>query len=197
MKARRALLALDKLGAVGAFLAAAAAPCCFPLLAAVGAALGLGALQAWRGYMDYVIQGFVLVSGVGGVFAFRQHRQAWPLTVVLASVGAIFIAFYIRYHVTLIYAGLAGLGASALWTFVIKRRVGARCRPITLQSTITCPNCGHRTEEKMPTDACRYFYECQNCHVMLKPKPGDCCVFCSYGSVKCPPIQAGVSCCDA
>ena len=66
MKDPRALSALDKLGAVGAFLAAAAAPCCFPLLAAVGAALGLGALQAWRGYMDYVIQGFVLVSGVGG-----------------------------------------------------------------------------------------------------------------------------------
>jgi len=22
-------------------------------------------------------------------------------------------------------------------------------------------------------------------------KPGDCCVFCSYGSVPCPPIQAG------
>jgi hypothetical protein len=25
---------------------------------------------------------------------------------------------------------------------------------------------------------------------MLRPKPGDCCVFCSYGSVPCPPIQA-------
>lgn len=24
---------------------------------------------------------------------------------------------------------------------------------------------------------------------MLRPKAGDCCVFCSYGSVKCPPIQ--------
>jgi hypothetical protein len=23
----------------------------------------------------------------------------------------------------------------------------------------------------------------------LRPKPGDCCVFCSFGSVKCPPIQ--------
>ncbi len=41
----------------------------------------------------------------------------------------------------------------------------------------------------MPTDACQYFYECANCGVMLKPKEGDCCVFCSYGSVPCPPIQ--------
>ena len=23
----------------------------------------------------------------------------------------------------------------------------------------------------------------------LRPKPGDCCVFCSYGSVPCPPVQ--------
>lgn len=41
----------------------------------------------------------------------------------------------------------------------------------------------------MPTDACLYFYECGQCHTLLRPKPGDCCVFCSYGSVKCPPQQ--------
>src|SRR6266536_6314970 len=90
-------LLLDKLGVLGAFLAAAAAPCCFPLLAAVGAALGLGALQSWRGYMDYAIQGFVLISAVGGVFAFRQHRQAWPLGVGLTSAVLVFFAFYASY----------------------------------------------------------------------------------------------------
>lgn len=26
--------------------------------------------------------------------------------------------------------------------------------------------------------------------------PGDCCVFCSYGSAKCPPIQARSACCE-
>ncbi|HEX3339553.1 MAG TPA: GDCCVxC domain-containing (seleno)protein [Pseudolabrys sp.] len=29
----------------------------------------------------------------------------------------------------------------------------------------------------------------------VKLKPGDCCVFCPYGSVPCPPVQAG-SCCN-
>ncbi|WP_349666169.1 GDCCVxC domain-containing (seleno)protein, partial [Sinorhizobium sp. 6-117] len=24
---------------------------------------------------------------------------------------------------------------------------------------------------------------------LLRPRPGDCCVFCSFGSVKCPPVQ--------
>jgi hypothetical protein len=41
----------------------------------------------------------------------------------------------------------------------------------------------------MPTDACQYFYDCQGCGAVLKPKPGDCCVFCSFGDVPCPPVQ--------
>ncbi len=47
----------------------------------------------------------------------------------------------------------------------------------------------------MPTDACLYFYECTGCHALLRPKAGDCCVFCSFGSVKCPPIQQSSHCC--
>ena len=62
---------------------------------------------------------------------------------------------------------------------------------VILESTLTCPNCGASKVETMPTDACTYFYECTGCHTMLKPTPGDCCVFCSYGSVPCPPIQEG------
>ena len=56
-------------------------------------------------------------------------------------------------------------------------------------STITCRVCGMAKTEAMPTDACQYFYECTGCGTLLRPKPGDCCVFCSYGSVPCPPIQ--------
>ena len=56
-------------------------------------------------------------------------------------------------------------------------------------STLTCPHCGHRRQETMPTDACVWFYECRHCGAVLRPKPGDCCVFCSYGSVPCPPVQ--------
>ena len=68
------------------------------------------------------------------------------------------------------------------------------------QSTITCPVCGFSKEETMPLDACLYFYECQNCHALLRPKAGDCCVFCSFGSVVCPPRQtpdaaSGGACC--
>lgn len=69
-------------------------------------------------------------------------------------------------------------------------------KTILLQSVITCTVCGHKEVEIMPTNACQYFYECKNCKARLKPKKGDCCVFCSYGTVKCPPIQLGSSCCS-
>ena len=64
-----------------------------------------------------------------------------------------------------------------------------------LVSTLTCPHCGYRAIETMPVDACQFFYDCRGCGVRLKPKPGDCCVFCSYGSVPCPPMQVG-NCCS-
>jgi len=60
---------------------------------------------------------------------------------------------------------------------------------IVLQSTITCPECGHRSTDTMPTDACIFFYTCKKCGFRMKPKRGDCCVYCSYGDVPCPPIQ--------
>lgn len=66
---------------------------------------------------------------------------------------------------------------------------------VVLKSTITCPVCNLSREEVMPTDACQWFYECTACKTLLKPKKGDCCVFCSYGTVKCPPIQAQSGCC--
>ncbi|WP_114325827.1 GDCCVxC domain-containing (seleno)protein [Candidatus Colwellia aromaticivorans] len=68
---------------------------------------------------------------------------------------------------------------------------------LELNSTITCPKCGHSKNETMPTNACQWFYECESCKALLKPLKGDCCVYCSYGTVKCPPIQAGQNCCDS
>jgi len=68
---------------------------------------------------------------------------------------------------------------------------------IVLESELTCPECGHRSIETMPENACIHFHECVGCGVLLKPKIGDCCVFCSYGSVACPPMQAARACCGS
>lgn len=70
-------------------------------------------------------------------------------------------------------------------------------KAVELQSEITCPHCGHKAVETMPKDACVGFYPCKGCGVMLRPKYGDCCVFCTYGTVPCPPIQIDGDCCES
>lgn len=51
--------------------------------------------------------------------------------------------------------------------------------------SITCPACGVVTPGEMPGDSCLYFWDCPTCRAVVKPRAGHCCVFCSYGSVRC------------
>lgn len=67
---------------------------------------------------------------------------------------------------------------------------------LILISNITCPECGFTKEENMSENSCLWFYECTHCKKLLKPLDGDCCVFCSYGSIKCPPVQSDGFCCN-
>lgn len=87
--------------------------------------------------------------------------------------------------------GLLGVG---VYQYKNKKEVSVT-HNLIIKSLITCPECGHRKEETMPKDACQYFYECKNCKTIIKPLKGDCCVFCSYGTVSCPPIQLNQNCC--
>ncbi len=57
------------------------------------------------------------------------------------------------------------------------------------QSEITCPKCRNKKMETLPTDVCLIKYKCANCDTVLFPKEGDCCVFCTYGTHKCPSKQ--------
>ena len=66
---------------------------------------------------------------------------------------------------------------------------------IIIESVLTCPHCGFARQETMPLNACQFFYECGQCKTLLSPRPGDCCVFCSFSSVHCPPVQQERGCC--
>jgi len=110
------------------------------------------------------------------------------------SGAAVFGGLYLFGSEAVIYAGLAGLAVTSATDFWARRRRSAwpfkeSAPSPVLESVITCPKCGHRKQESMPTDTCQFFYECAGCRALLCPKAGDCCVFCSYGSVKCPPVQ--------
>ena len=56
-------------------------------------------------------------------------------------------------------------------------------------ATLTCPRCGFEQESEMPTDACQFFFQCVNCSTVLRPKEGDCCVYCSFADKPCPAKQ--------
>ncbi len=194
---------LDKIGTVGLLLAALATPCCFPLFAFLLSAFGLGSAELFGGWTEYVFEGLVLVSLIGFIIAYRQHKNIFPLLIGLSAGGLIFYAYNFNFDNKLIYAGMFGLLLATGLNYYTNRKHKAACgtcavidgKAVELQSTITCPNCGHKKTETMPTDACQFFYECEKCKTVFKPKPGDCCVYCSYGTVKCPSKQTGQECC--
>ena len=60
---------------------------------------------------------------------------------------------------------------------------------INTRANLTCTECGFTKPEEMRADVCQFFYECTNCGCILRPKAGDCCVYCSYADCLCPPKQ--------
>jgi len=118
-----------------------------------------------------------LIIGLGGassMLAFANDLEQFSSFFLVIGVGA------------LLYGG---------YQFYNKRNLNMQSNKVQLQSIITCPECGHQKEETMPTNACQFFYECENCKKVLKPNQGDCCVYCSFGTVACPPIQLNENCC--
>ena len=72
---------------------------------------------------------------------------------------------------------------------ILKKDTIESSSEITTQSEITCPKCGYKKTETLPTEVCLLKYNCTKCFTTLVPKDEDCCVFCSYGSHKCPSMQ--------
>jgi len=66
--------------------------------------------------------------------------------------------------------------------------------PVETLSVLTCPSCATSHPEEMPEDRCVVRFRCDGCGEELRPREGDCCVFCSYGSRPCPPVQENGEC---
>jgi hypothetical protein len=64
------------------------------------------------------------------------------------------------------YSGATGLSGRFTEGFWLRRL------HVIEHSVITCPNCGHQATERMPTDACQYFYDCHGCGA-LKGRHGS------------------------
>ncbi len=120
---------LDKGGALGALMAALAAPCCFPLLAPVGFALGFGALLPWAEYALYGVTVGAVVAMVGSVIAFRSHRHLGWLCLGVGSGLLVIPALAFPWPPSVAYAGLLGLAVAAVANHVLVRRASCTVTP--------------------------------------------------------------------
>ncbi|MBF4491551.1 MerC domain-containing protein [Flavobacterium sp. MR2016-29] len=193
---------LDKLGLSGVIITALLSPCCFPLFAFGASALGLGSFELFGGWTMWVFFVMIIISIIGLAFSYQKHHSLYPLLLALSGTLLIAYGYYIGRISPYFYIGMFGMLVSTVMNYLNLKtgRSYKICsvyngKSVELASTITCPQCGYTSEEIMPIDACAFFYECSNCKTRLRPKQGDCCVYCSYGTVKCPPIQIGDNCC--
>ena len=100
---------LEKIGSLGAVIAAAACPICFPKLALLGALFGLGALGAYESQLFIAAQVLIAVAVLGHALAYLQHRKGWLLGLAISSGAAVFGGLYFLRSEALIYTGFAGL----------------------------------------------------------------------------------------
>lgn len=194
MKGNKAII--ERIGIIGIFLTAITSPCCFPLFGIALSAFGAGSFELFGGVTLYIFLGFVVLSLIGSLFSYLYHKRWLPLFIGVLSSALIFINYFFDAESNnTMYLGMIGLMISSIMNYYETKLFNLmKNKAVVIQSTITCPNCGHKKEEEMPTDACQFFYECENCKAKLKPKQGDCCVYCSYGSMPCPSIQEKTCC---
>ncbi len=116
---------LEKAGSVGAVIAAAACPICFPKLALLGALFGLGALSAYESQFFIAAQALIVVALAGHVLSYLRHRNGWLLGAAVASGAVVFGGLYVLESEAMIYAGLAGLvvaSATDFWSRFRRRQ---------------------------------------------------------------------------
>jgi hypothetical protein len=156
---------IDKFGTIGLFITALFSPCCFPLLAFGASALGLGSIELFGGWTMRIFLIMVMISIIGLIISYYKHRSLLPLLIAIPSAIVINYAFFTNSNTSLIYLGMFGI-LIATGVNYYRNKLQGNCESCTtyegktveLKSTLTCPNCGYRKEEIMPTDACQFFY---------------------------------------
>ncbi|MGB0846810.1 MAG: GDCCVxC domain-containing (seleno)protein [Thiolinea sp.] len=64
---------------------------------------------------------------------------------------------------------------------------------IILECTLTCPSCQTKESLTMVQGRSESFFTCTHCSTTHLTKLGECCIYCSYGTVSCPTIQSIVT----
>lgn len=122
----------DKTGALGSVIAAMGCAACFPAIASLGAAIGLGFLSQYEGLLlDWLLPLFATIALVANGLGWLHHRQ-WHRS-ALGMVGPVIVLlalypFFGRpWTAQLLYVGLATMVAVSIWDLVAPAH--RRCAP--------------------------------------------------------------------
>jgi mercuric ion transport protein len=116
----------EKLGTTGAVIAALACPICFPKLALVGTALGLGIFAPYEKYVALGVQALFVMAFVGQALSYRTHRNNWLLGFSGFVTVLVFVGYYVIPSSILLQVSLAGLVIASIWQVVAIKRC-AKC----------------------------------------------------------------------
>lgn len=122
----------DKTGALGSVVSAMGCAACFPAIASLGAAIGMGFLSGYESlFITKLLPLFAAIALLANALGWFSHRQ-WHRS-VLGMIGpaivlaAMYLFFGRWWTENLFYVGLAFMLGVSLWDFISP--ANRRCRP--------------------------------------------------------------------
>mgnify|MGYP001561065322 CR=1 FL=1 len=110
----------DKAGALGTLVSAMGCAACFPAIAGIGAAVGLGFLSQWEGlFLDTLLPLFAGIALIANILGWFSHRQC--LRALLGMIGPVMVLATMYplwdywWSTYLLYGGIAMMLATSLW----------------------------------------------------------------------------------
>lgn len=70
-------------------------------------------------------------------------------------------------------------------------RLGFVRSTINRTCTLYCPHCRAGSHERMPMDGTLHEFHCHWCERLVRHGPEEHCIYCAFGSRKCPQMQRG------
>ncbi len=113
----------DKTGSVGAIVSAMGCASCFPVLASLGASVGLGFLHQFEGvFINTLLPIFAVIALIANVYAAWFHRRwirmIWGIAGPLMILATLYLFWTDSWSTYMFYTGLALMLAVSIWDLI-------------------------------------------------------------------------------